>query len=594
MSEGTDAFQLSGYRFPSGVMNWYYNDAGRPPALPKSEALATIQAGMAKWEAVCNFRFAYQGETQTSFSIDPDGALQIIDGVNIVGWVSGANVADIDANTNQIFWRDTRAFVDTEIEFNADYPEGLTADAVHEAGHALGLDHSDVAGQVMSGPPLTTYAYQTDLHDDDIAGCVAIYGPPGPAAQLPASVSAPSLAGTGSVRVEVTGGGDDCGVAQWSLVGPPGTFGAPPIPAPGVVFPQGLLNFTASRCATGGVSVKLSYPQPLPPDLVYWVYGPTSDNVFPHWGVMPATINGNAVTFAIPDGAAGDGDLLVNETILQFGGPGSAPPGSQAANYEGLWWTSPAGSESGWGINFAHQGEVIFATWFTYDLSGKAWWLTMTANKIGDGVYSGTLLETRGPAFNAVPFSPAAVTAAAVGSGTLTFTDSNNALFAYTDKGISQTKAITREAFATLPICTFGVQPDPVFATNYQDLWWAVPAGSESGWGVNFTHQSDTIFATWFTYDFDGSPLWLSATAPKTGTGVYAGTLNRTSGPAFNAVPFLPTNIAVTPVGTLTLTFANGNSATYAYTVSLPGQASVTQSKTVTRQVFRAPGTVCQ
>ncbi|HEX6793354.1 MAG TPA: glycosyl hydrolase family 28-related protein, partial [Casimicrobiaceae bacterium] len=36
-------------------------------------------------------------------------------------------------------------------------------------------------------------------------------------------------------------------------------------------------------------------------------------------------------------------------------------------NYEGLWWASPAGSESGWGINFAHQGDIIFATWFTYD-----------------------------------------------------------------------------------------------------------------------------------------------------------------------------------------------------------------------------------
>ena len=40
-------------------------------------------------------------------------------------------------------------------------------------------------------------------------------------------------------------------------------------------------------------------------------------------------------------------------------------------NYQGLWWNAPAASESGWGINFAHQGDVIFATWFTYDLTGK-------------------------------------------------------------------------------------------------------------------------------------------------------------------------------------------------------------------------------
>ena len=40
-------------------------------------------------------------------------------------------------------------------------------------------------------------------------------------------------------------------------------------------------------------------------------------------------------------------------------------------------------SESGWGINFAHQGDVIFASWFTYDMTGKGWWLVMTANNTG-------------------------------------------------------------------------------------------------------------------------------------------------------------------------------------------------------------------
>ncbi|HEX7327114.1 MAG TPA: S8 family peptidase, partial [Casimicrobiaceae bacterium] len=53
----------------------------------------------------------------------------------------------------------------------------------------------------------------------------------------------------------------------------------------------------------------------------------------------------------------------------------SAPP---PPNYQGLWWASPATSESGWGLNVAHQGNLIFATWFTYDTSGKALWLSMT------------------------------------------------------------------------------------------------------------------------------------------------------------------------------------------------------------------------
>jgi hypothetical protein len=38
------------------------------------------------------------------------------------------------------------------------------------------------------------------------------------------------------------------------------------------------------------------------------------------------------------------------------------------ARYEGIWWNA---SESGWGLNVAQQGNVLFATWFTYDTSGR-------------------------------------------------------------------------------------------------------------------------------------------------------------------------------------------------------------------------------
>ena len=37
------------------------------------------------------------------------------------------------------------------------------------------------------------------------------------------------------------------------------------------------------------------------------------------------------------------------------------------ANYQDMWWNP---LESGWGISLTHQGNVIFATWFTYDTSG--------------------------------------------------------------------------------------------------------------------------------------------------------------------------------------------------------------------------------
>ena len=259
-----------------------------------------------------------------------------------------------------------------------------------------------------------------------------------------------------------------------------------------------------------------------------------------------------------------------------------------APNYQGLWWAAPAGSESGWGINFAHQGNTIFASWFTYDVSGKGLWLVMTAPQSAPNTYAGTLYSTTGPAFNAVPFAPAQVVATAVGTGTLTFTDANDGTFAYTVNGTSQAKTITREVFGTLPSCATATG-SLAAATNYTDLWWASPAGSESGWGINLTQEGTTIFATWFTYALDGTPMWLVATAPQTGPGLYAGTLYQTTGPAFDAVPFNPMNVLATAVGTATFTFSDGNDAMFSYTVN-----GISQTKAITREVFQAPGTVCQ
>ncbi|MCM2329642.1 MAG: choice-of-anchor J domain-containing protein, partial [Lysobacter sp.] len=51
--------------------------------------------------------------------------------------------------------------------------------------------------------------------------------------------------------------------------------------------------------------------------------------------------------------------------------------GGTTANYTGLWYNFPAESESGWGVNFTHQGNIVFATLFTYDSGGAPLWLVM-------------------------------------------------------------------------------------------------------------------------------------------------------------------------------------------------------------------------
>lgn len=241
-------------------------------------------------------------------------------------------------------------------------------------------------------------------------------------------------------------------------------------------------------------------------------------------------------------------------------------------NYTDLWWNS---TESGWGINLNHQGNIVFATLFTYDESGQPMWLVMSdGERQPDTSYAGTLYRSTGPAFNASPFGP--VSLAPVGTMRLAFTTDSSAELTYTYQGTTVTKAITRQLFSTPATCTWSAF-DRSYSTNFQDLWWN-PA--EPGWGVNITHQGDILFATLFTYDANGQGMWLvMSNGQRTGTAQYSGTLYRTSGPRFDASPWTP--VSLTPVGDMSFWFTNGNAGTMTYTVN-----GVQVVKSIQRQVF--------
>jgi hypothetical protein len=261
-----------------------------------------------------------------------------------------------------------------------------------------------------------------------------------------------------------------------------------------------------------------------------------------------------------------------------------------SGRFQGLFWRYPAGIESGWGINFAHQGDILFATWFTYGFDGKPLWFAAELHRVAPGVYAGEVITVTGPSFDAVPWDRSTVVETTVGTMIVAFSDADNGVLHYTVNGITQTKPITRQLFAEpVPVCTWGALADLTLAATFQDLWWAAPAGSESGWGVNFTQQGNIIFFTWFTYDALHQPLWFIAVAELKSPGVYQGPISTVTGPPFNAVPFDPANVVETVVGDVTITFADGNHATFAYTIN-----GVMQTKQITRQVFADPGTACQ
>jgi hypothetical protein len=314
------------------------------------------------------------------------------------------------------------------------------------------------------------------------------------------------------------------------------------------------------------------------------------------YGIPP----GGTIPFSVGWLAPGN----YNVTVYNVNPPSPLMPAAQTAafsvvavppppsNYQGLWWSS---DESGWGINLVHQGDTIFATWFTYAANGNSIWFAMTAHKSAPNSYSGDLYESHGPAFNAVPFLPENVVSTKVGMATLSFPDAENGTFAYSIDGTSQTKNITRQVFGNLPRCVFGALSDLSYSTNYTDIWWNAPrVADESGWGINLTHQGDTIFATWFTYDFDGTPTWLVATLlkePGDSTG-YDGTIYRTTGPPYFASPFDPSKVLATELGNMQIAIVDGKSVVLQYAMNaLAG--SVFQRKWIDRETIVAPGTLC-
>ena len=252
-----------------------------------------------------------------------------------------------------------------------------------------------------------------------------------------------------------------------------------------------------------------------------------------------------------------------------------------------LWWNP---GESGWGLNLNHQGNTLFGTLFTYDAARAPLWLVMSGGHMqADGrSFTGELYRTTGPAFNAVPFTP--ITGAnltQVGTMTLSFVDANLAELTYTVNGASVKKTIQRQVFGARPSNCMPVGGTRATSTNYQDLWWNA---AESGWGLNVTHQGNTLFATLFTYDASGRDLWLVMSAgQRQADGSYLGDLYRTAGPAFNAVPFTPIGVSdLTTVGTMRLRFTDGERGELTYTYN-----GATVTKQITRQVFGSPAFAC-
>lgn len=192
----------SSWRLP---IRWYYNHSRAPAPFDANPAgtLDQIRSALDSWTQVCGVTYVYEGETTIApntraphpyFGDGPDG-------VNVVGWDV------LEPNTAGLAWvwfdPDTGGLGDGDIILSLDLvttPDSMRRTATHEWGHALGLDHSDVGGAIMTGPPFHEYNALTTIQQDDVRGCRCLYG--GPAAN-PAGFTCdiPSLIDFGAVPV---------------------------------------------------------------------------------------------------------------------------------------------------------------------------------------------------------------------------------------------------------------------------------------------------------------------------------------------------------------------------------------------------------
>lgn len=256
---------------------------------------------------------------------------------------------------------------------------------------------------------------------------------------------------------------------------------------------------------------------------------------------------------------------------------------AQTAMKSATWWNP---DEGGWGVFTIDQGNVVAPGWFTYDTDGEpVWFLVPGATLQGDGSYKGDILRFTGVPFAQIQGS-AADPATKIGEATMRFTGDKAMSFTTVIGGATQTKSLTRFNFSGNDLVCKSTTAPRTGATNYSDLW---SSPGSSGWGVHISHLDTALYATWYTYDTDREAIFLIGALTRQGDGSFTGPLlrqkNGTPYPQINGTRPSPGS---DQIGTATVRFTDGETATFSYTVG-----SVTQSKTIKRSQFGSTASVC-
>lgn len=201
------AYKLEGYKWgtpqlgtPGGVVTWsfasanYSNQFSQFTSFLAGAFQTDVMGAFDRWESVANIDFQQVADgAATQIRL----GFSAIDGLgNVVGQdQSGYRVTGGDVS------QETRSQVSFDSGENWSVSNGRLASqgllfydvALHEIGHALGLDHYDGVAAIMN-----TYANisLTDLQPSDIDGARALYGPAAASALIVGTAGADMLVGS--------------------------------------------------------------------------------------------------------------------------------------------------------------------------------------------------------------------------------------------------------------------------------------------------------------------------------------------------------------------------------------------------------------
>jgi hypothetical protein len=273
---------------PNNTVSFYVSDSGPSIFYPNDSfgsVLGEIKQALAVWNSVSssNLRVAFGGlESQSQGPQNTPGADVVFDdlpGLLGAGTPNLPVTPTVANGPNGPFVAISRSTViltsNTNYGPGQSYLEGYFTTAVHEIGHALGLQHT-WTGAAMSQDVIRNTSRARPIDADDIAGLSVLYGAPGWAANFGSISGNVTFSGGGGASLASVVAISATGPAISTLTNPDGSYqiqGVPPglyqlyahplppdaIPAngSGILLPA---DFTGRTFAASGVFSTQFYP----------------------------------------------------------------------------------------------------------------------------------------------------------------------------------------------------------------------------------------------------------------------------------------------------------------------------------------------